>query len=487
MNRYIPTMFVALVIIHLMLIKCHLYAIPPSQEVIKASTYGIKADGRSDNTVAFKRLSDYINKKGGDVVVVFSKGIHMAGNQNKTLQREGFYLSGADVLALRNVNNVTLKGEDGTVFKYNNNLYFGSFEVPSLKKMNVNRDFYKPGNACYVGNFISFTNSRNITLENLTLDGNADKAIGGGAYGDIGIQIPYTGLNIINTQNVIVRNLVAENFGLDGVIVSNRLGITIANDSVYFYDCRFSKNGRQGMSWISGNQLEARNCRFELTGKGKFSSAPGAGLDIESEEHPIRNGRFVLCTFYDNTGCAMVSETGDAADCSFDSCSFIGLTNWSVWVKKPGFVFTNCSFWGSGVHGYSAESAVNATKFLNCKFTDSPYQGKFQTYGNYLYESNGIRRLLFQDCVFEANAKKLLWLDGTDFSSPDENYQLINCELKVNSELPANDFYVLFRKVTLRNSNWQLGRNIKINKNIASGIDVENQTNILINNRKTEL
>jgi hypothetical protein len=463
-----------------------LFANFQNEEVINISRFGIKGDGRTDNTKAFKSLSDYINRKGGNVTVVFQKGVYMAGTQDKTLKREGFYLAGADVLALKNVSNVTIKGEDGAILKYNNNLFFGSFEVPSMRRMNVGRDFYKPGNAAYVGNFISITNSTNINIENLTLDGNAEKAIGGGVYGDVGIQIPYTGLNIINTQNVIVRNLVAENFGLDGVIVSNRLGIAKADDRIYFYDCRFSRNGRQGMSWISGNQLEARNCRFELTGKGKFSSAPGAGLDIESEEHPIRNGRFVSCIFFDNTGCAMVSETGDSGDCSFDSCSFVGLTNWSVWVKKPGFTFTYCTFWGSGVHGYSAESPETATKFLNCRFTDEAYEGKHNTYGNYLYESNGIKRLLFQDCVFEANNRKLIWLDGSPFKDADENYQLINCALKVNTKLSANDFYVLLRKVTLRNNEWELGENIRINRNIASGIDVENQTNVLINNRKNQ-
>jgi hypothetical protein len=456
-------------------------------ESVNVSQFGFRPDGKTDNTEAFQKLVSYVNKKGGNVILNFPKGIYYAGKQTKTLKRQGYYLSASDVLGFVDVSNVVIKGAAGTVFKYNDNLYFGSFEVPSLKKMDVSRDFYKPENACYIGNFISFTNSRNITIENLTLDGNADRAIGGGAYGDIGIQIPYTGLNIINTQNVIVRNLVSENFGLDGVIVSNRLGIATANDSVYFYDCRFSKNGRQGMSWISGNQLEARNCRFELTGRGKFSSSPGAGLDIESEEHPIRNGKFVSCTFFDNVGCAMVSETGDVADCFFDSCSFIGTTMYSVWPRQPGFVFKNCSIWGSGVHGYSSEDDLKATKFIKCKFTDAPYLGKYATYGNFLFESTGVKRLSFEECIFEAGTKKIMWLDGSMFSSPQENYQVKNCTITVQSALPVNDFYVLFRQVTIQNSRFQLGNKIKGNKNIALGVDVESKSNTLINNSISEL
>lgn len=455
-------------------------------ERVNINQFGFRADGKADNTEAFERLVSYVNKRGGNVILNFPKGVYYAGRQSRTLLRQGYFLSASDVLGFVNVKNVIIKGEEGTVFKYNDNLYFGSFEVPSLRKKEVNRDFYQPGNACYVGNFISFTNSRDITIENLTLDGNSEMAIGGGAYGDVGIQIPYTGLNIINTQNVSVGNLVVENFGLDGIIVSNRLGIADASDNVFFYDCRFSRNGRQGMSWISGNQLEARNCRFELTGKGKFSSAPGAGLDIESEEQPIRNGQFTNCIFYNNAGCAMVSETGNVADCHFDSCSFIGLSNWSVWVRQPGFVFTNCSIWGSGVHGYSASSDSEATRFIGCRFTDAPYENKYPTYGNYLFESNGIKRMRFENCTFEANSKKILWLDGSGAKTPEENYKLLNCQFIVQSNLPMNDFYALLRQVTLENNDWKLSKKIRENNNHASGIDAEKQSNIIKGNRVSE-
>jgi hypothetical protein len=455
-----------------------------SAENINVSQFGFKPDGKTDNTEAFQRLVTYVNKKGGNVILSFPKGVYCAGKQTKTLLRHGYYLSASDVMGFVNVRNVIIKGVEGTVFKYNNNLYFGSFEIPSMTKINVNRDFYKPGNACYIGNFISFTNSSNISIEKLALDGNAEKAIVGGTYGDVGIQIPYTGIYIKNARNVSIKGVQSGNFGLDGCMIFNNLSAADGpSDSIIIEDSRFFLNGRQGLSWTSGKGLEVRNSIFELTGKGKNSSAPGAGLDIEAEEGTIRNGQFTNCTFYNNTGCALVSETGDVANCRFDSCSFIGITHWSVWVRQPQFTFADCTIWGSGVHGYSSASDAQATRFIRCRFTDEPYNG-MATYGTYLFESNGVKRLSFENCLFEAKERKVLWLDGLKKVPTEEFYKIINCEFNVATPLKQNDYYTVLRQVSLLNNKWNLSQQILNNRNPAIGIDDAAENNQLINNSK---
>ena len=56
---------------------------------------------------------------------------------------------------------------------------------------------------------------------------------------------------------------------------------------------KFEYNSRQGLSWVGGNQLYVKNCKFDHTGKSQdLASPPGAGVDIEAEGGPIRNGVF---------------------------------------------------------------------------------------------------------------------------------------------------------------------------------------------------
>jgi hypothetical protein len=476
-------------IIFLLTILTLIYGLCRSQsyENVNVSIFGFNPDGLSDNTEAFQRLVTYVNNKGGNVILNFPEGVYCAGKQTKTLLRHGYYLSASDVMGFVDVRNVVIKGVEGTVFKYNNGLYFGSFEIPSMKKINVDRDFYKPGNACYIGNFISFTNSSNISIEKLTLDGNTENTIVGGTYGDVGIQIPYTGIYIKNARNVSIKKVQSGNFGLDGCMIFNNLSTASGpSDSITIEDSRFFLNGRQGLSWTSGKGLEVKNTIFELTGKGKNSSAPGAGLDIEAEEGTIRNGQFTNCTFYNNTGCALVSETGDVANCRFDSCSFIGITNWSVWVRQPQFTFADCKIWGSGVHGYSAIHESQATRFIRCRFTDEPYNG-MATYGNYLFESNGVKRLSFENCFFVAKARKVLWLDGLKKVPTEEFYKIINCEFNVSTPLQQNDYFTVLRQVSLLNNKWNLSQKILKNKNPGIGIDVAAENNQLINNKKEVL
>lgn len=201
---------------------------------------------------------------------------------------------------------------------------------------------------------------------------------------------------------------------------------------------------------IGGNYLYVKNCKFNHTGKGKFSSAPAAGVDIEAESGLIRNGTFDGCEFIDNTGCGLTANAGNSSDCVFKNCTFWGTTSWSIWITKPGFEFHDCKIYGSIVHGYSSTSEKDATKFYNCFFEDKVYNGT-PAYGNFLVEVNGVKRMAFNDCTFTSNVKKLGWFVSSA-SAPEEKYQFTNCSFTIKNEnLPVGDFAAIIRGASIKN------------------------------------
>jgi len=166
------------------------------------------------------------------------------------------------------------------------------------------------------------------------------------------------------------------------------------------------RNGRQGLSWVGGTQLTATGCRFTRTGRGRLSSAPGAGLDIEAENSVCRNGRFVDCEFSDNAGAGMLADSGDSADMLFEGCKFIGTTSWSAWPRKPGMRFVDCLFVGSIVHSFGDRDARRAAQFVRCRFhADPALSPTGRIYGRYLADLGaGATNVLMKDCSFRAIA-----------------------------------------------------------------------------------
>ena len=196
--------------------------------------------------------------------------------------------------------------------------------------------------AAFPGHCIYLDSCSNVSVTNLTIDGNNKGLILGGVWGDVGRQLPHYGIFIQNSNNIIVDNVNAHHFGLDGICVANK--VSPQKDSIRIVNSSFQYNARQGLSWVGGNNLVVKNCKFNNTGKGAFSSAPTAGVDIEAEVGPVSNGYFTNCEFINNKGVGLLAEAGDDGDCTFTNCTFWGVTNWSIWVTKPGFTFNHVIF-----------------------------------------------------------------------------------------------------------------------------------------------
>ena len=115
-----------------------------------------------------------------------------------------------------------------------------------------------------------------------------------------------------------------------------------------------------------------------------------------------------------------------------------------------GYTFNHCNIYGSVVHGYSSPTDKDATKFYTCHFEDKPYNGN-TVYGKFLVETNEAKRMLFNNCNFISNTKKLCWFSSSA-SNTEEKYQLTNCSFIINNtNLPNNDFAGIMRGVVLKN------------------------------------
>jgi hypothetical protein len=450
-------------------------------------SFGAKGNGKTNDQAAFQKAAAYFNHRGGNGKLTISKGIYIIGRQNFTAGKNNKpAYEGENVLHFSKIKNLKITGTPNSVLKFKDSLRFGAFEPATGKPYeHGNNLFINYTYAAFVAQCIYLENCSKVSISGLTMDGNNSGFILGGVWGDVGIQLPHSGIYIQNSNNIIVDKINAHHFGLDGITVENKASPQA--DSISILNSSFEYNARQGLSWIGGNYLVTNNCKFNNTGKAAFSSAPSAGVDIEAEAKvgPIRNGHFINCEFVNNKGVGLLANNGDNGDCTFTNCTFWGATNWSLWVTKPGFTFNKCNIYGSPVHGYDSPDEKNATKFISCIFEDKSYQGK-DPYGNFLLESNNAKRVSFTDCKFIANKKKLFWISVDPKTKPEEKYQFTNCSFIVkNADFPEHSYLAVIRGAVLKNSTFQLEHpNAKRKQYYLEGYTGSNNNNVDLGGNK---
>ncbi len=417
-------------------------------------SFGARGDGKTDDHAAFERAAEFFNKRKGQGKLIISKGTYIVGRQEFTKgqnSKPAYY--GYNVLRFENVQNFSIEGKPGAKFKYKDSLRFGAFNPETGLPHSNSKYFVKYAWAAFIGNCILIENSEDVFINNIEMDGNNQGVILGGVYGDVGRQLPHNGIFIKNSKKITVEGIKAHHFALDGIIVSNKESNT--NDEIKLQNNVIEYNGRQGLSWIGGNGLKVKGCKFNHTGKGSIGSPPGAGVDIEAEVGPIRGGKFEDCEFINNKGAGLVADNGNSRDCTFKNCTFWGVTTWSIWVTKPAYTFEGCNVYGSFVHGYSAGAESDATKFIKSHFEDKQYEGK-EPFGNFLIESNYRKRVTFSECTFVSNKKKLMWIEGNANLNPEEKYQFNKCNFIMNNaNLPAKDFVAVMRGARIKDCTFQ--------------------------------
>lgn len=425
-------------------------------------SFGAKGDGHTNDQAAFERAAAFFNSRKGNGTLVIPRGTYIVGKQPVTNGRDGrFNWDGQDVLHFSKVRNLTIRGASGALLRYTPGLKFGSFDPGTGKPRQGNGYFVDTRYGASIGHCIFVDQSQNVTISGLELDGNQSAISLGGIYGDVGRQLPHYGIFIQNSNNITAQEINVHHFGLDGIAVANIK--TNMPDRIRLLNCKFNYNARQGLSWVGGNDLTATNCQFNHSGKGKFSSAPAAGLDIEAEYGPISNGTFENCEFIDATGCCMVADGGNSRDVAFNNCTFWSSTSWSIWTTKPGFTFTRCKIYGPIVHGYDAPNDKDATKFIQCTIEDRAYNGQ-QPAGEFLIETNSRRRIRFEDCTITANYKKLFWIEAPAAWKQEEKFKFINCTITANSnKFSQGDYIAVLRGAYYRNTVFRFSKKYYLN------------------------
>ncbi len=246
------------------------------------------------------------------------------------------------------------------------------------------------------GDMIHLNFCKNISINNLELDGNIQNAvIGGGGYAD-GLQISYDGIFINASNDITIRNVDEHHFGHDGIwirYVDCDLPSTAstADMNCHIINSKFLFNGRNAISWTGGRGLTCINSEFSFSGQSRVVSQPGAGMDIEYEPYPYSayysqensNGTFNNCKFRYNKYHGFVSDGGigtrfTSNTYNFRSCEFVsGESVDCIWPNVAGCHFLNCNFYGLLVKAFSNSVSLssftpdNDCVFENCYFAEN--------------------------------------------------------------------------------------------------------------------
>ena len=361
-----------------------------------------------DNSRAFAAASAAINAAGGGTLLV-PPGIYRVAAQRLVGRRgAGRAFHSADIIKIERCTRPVLISGKGATLRAADGLRYGSFDPQTgAPHKPASLPFYDRDFRTDPYRMIEVNECRGaVRIEGFDLDGNMKAYVLGGEWGDTGRQLSAVGIMLQgNVGGVTIEGVTSHDHGLDGImVVHHGLGPRSPRYPITLIDVVCDRNGRQGLSWVGGTELTALRCRFTRTGRGKVSSAPGAGVDIEAENSVCRNGRFVDCEFSDNVGVGFLADQGDTANVRLERCTFVGTTAWSAWPRKPGFVFDDCLFVGAIVQTHGDPDPRRAVRFQSCRFrADRALSPTRAVYGSTLADLGaGATNVLFTGCSFEA-------------------------------------------------------------------------------------
>lgn len=339
------------------------------EEEVTPEMFGARGDGRTNDTAAFAAMSAHINARGGGVVAL-RRATYVVGRQ--TAGRGGEWSFEPDPIMLfeRLRGALTIRG-NGARLQCAPGLRFGSFDP--VRGRRIDRPMpnvrFADRAAPYVAMILARGCRGPIEIADIELDGNVAGLLIGGPFGDVGRQVPASGLFLQdNVGSETVRNLHSHHHALDGIIID---GVSERAARSRFENVLCEYNGRQGLSLVGGRGYDFRACRYNHTGKAGLHSPPGAGVDIEAEGGKrIRDLRFADCEFGHNGGPGLIADSGDSADVGFTRCTFVGTDSWAAWPRMPLFRFDSCTFVGAIANAYGHRDPARATQFHSCTFFD---------------------------------------------------------------------------------------------------------------------
>ena len=407
-----------------------------TNKTIHIKNYGAIGDGVTNDTKAFQNAAAFLQANGGTLII--DPGTYIVGKQRLS----GSYTAGSSYFAepilsfIDAKKPITILGNKATL-KAADGLKYGSFnpitgEKDSIRKEGITSSYYA---SAFI--FIYARHCSSITINGLILDGNSGKLNIGPAFGPEGIQLVALGIGLYSNKKALVSDCYIHHCALDGIIVS-WTGLK-DTDPIYPHTIRnviARYNGRQGLSWVGGNNLTVINSEFSSTGKAfnnniPVISKPSAGIDIEIENSIIRNGNFINCLVSDNAGPGIISIGHDTYNINFKKCTFIGTTNSAAYPKSQGFSFDSCTFVGKVERIFGSEDKSKAISFKDCLFTmDSTLSPNGKVFGDHceFYEAQNV---IFDHCTFDAGNRNL-----PVFNTPEITF--LNCTFSQNSNKDFN-------------------------------------------------
>jgi hypothetical protein len=343
--------------------------------------------------------------------------VYIVGKQTKKTSpmASGPFYDPADMFKVADLSCLQISGY-GATLRIAPGLHYGGFDPMT----GAAKDFTGgSANEAAIGRIINLSGCDNVLIEGLELDGNNEKLVLGGQWGDVDRQCSATGLWMNECQNVTIVDVHTHHHGLDGVTVLYLGGAAPKKMPHKLVRVVSEYNGRQGLSWIGGWGLECIDCKFNHTGRAMnggepMMSKPRAGLDIEPNggtSQMTREGLFTRCEFVNNAGAGIVTAGADAGYSTFVDCTVWGVTNFSLWVTKPGMKFKQSRIYGTATKGndgtpvMGARDPALATSFEDCTFEDKPWTDGRVYRGGSLYDlTSGVDGISFTRCTFVNHA-----------------------------------------------------------------------------------
>lgn len=436
---------------------------------------GAKGNGISNDTEAFQKAAQIINEAGSGKLII-PDGVYIVGKQTHQ-EGEYPYWKMQDIFKVENINGLIVEGQGVAVLKIADGMHYGSFDKNTGSaydpvkegKFQKNRGFFDKQYAVSVGRIIAIFKSKNIIIQGIELNGNIAALDVGGVFGDHDRQLLATAIYLHSNSNVFLKDIKAHHNGLDGVYITfiplNEKSPPVPH---VLLNVVSEYNGRQGLSWAGGIGLTAINCKFNNTGRSRFSSAPAAGLDIEGNTKPAsvcRKGLFKNCEFLNNTGCGIVADKGNGAYSEFENCTVWGTSNWAIWGARPGMSFKKCKIYGAIVNLYGdTQDPSLAISFHNCEFEDKKYLGYEKCRGDALVDAPQAANVIFSDCRFTANAMRCFNIGYKSTLNDNMSFPLLrNCIITHKASMPRNKIQSFFRNVRMEN--------VRFQENLPDGLD----------------
>ncbi len=351
--------------------------------VLNVRDYGAVGDGKRNDTTAFQRAAAEIQRAGGGTILI-PPGVYVVGRQTRAARPGlGYGYRGQDIISLVDCKDpVRIIGRKASL-RLADGLKFGSFHPVTEQALTPEMPFVDRDYQATIGSMISVERCVDVEIAGLELDGNSDRLQLGGMWGDTGWQIPAIGIFTSANERLRISDVNIHHHALDGIQIGHP-GLTLTDTPKphTLVDVTSDHNGRQGLSWVGGNSLSVIRSQFNHNGKGRISSSPGAGIDVEAENAICRNGVFIEVTTINNNGSGFVADSGDSADLLLVRCLIWGTTNWSVWSRKPNVVLVGCEIYGDYPEPYvNAADPISSTRFIDCIAEDREHP----IYGVYRY------------------------------------------------------------------------------------------------------